>query len=100
MQTKKQIFMNKPIYLGLLILELSKIVMYEFWYDYVKPRYGEKAKLCYIDTDSFVVYIKTEDIYMDIAKDVVTRFDTSNCHLHRPFFKGKNKNFIGLIKMD
>ena len=100
MQTKKQIFMNKPIYLGLLVLELSKIVMYEFWYDYVKPRYGEKAKLCYIDTDSFVVYIKTEDIYMDIAKDVVTRFDTSNCQLHRPFFKGKNKNFIGLIKMD
>ena len=100
MQTKKQIFMNKPIYLGLLILELSKIVMYEFWYDYVKPRYGEKTKLCYIDTDSFVVYRKTEDIYMDIAKDVVTRFDTSNCKLHRPFFTGKNKNFIGLIKMD
>ena len=50
--------MNKPIYLGLLILELSKIVMYEFWCDYVKPRYGEKAKLCYVDTDRFAVYIK------------------------------------------
>ena len=92
--------MNKPIYLGLLILELSKTVMQEFWYDYVKPRYGEKAKLCYIDTDSFIVYIKTEGIYMDIAKDVVTRFDTSNCELDRPFSKEKNKKVVGLIKMD
>ena len=51
--------MNKPVHLGLSILELSKILMYEFWYDYVKPKYGEKAKLCYMDTDSFIVYIKT-----------------------------------------
>ena len=54
--------MNKPVYLGLSILEISKIVMYEFWYYYVKLKYGEKAKLCYIDTDSFIVYIKTKDI--------------------------------------
>ena len=73
--------MNKPVYLGLLILELSKILMYEFWYDYVKPKYGEKAKLCYMDTDSFIVYIKTDDIYKDIAEDVETRFDTSNYEL-------------------
>ena len=59
---KTQKLMNKPIYLGLSILELSKTVMNEFWYAYVKPRYGEKAKLCYIDTDSFIVYIKTDDI--------------------------------------
>ena len=59
--------MNKSVYLGLSILELSKILMYEFWYDYVKPKYGEKAKLCYMDTDSFIVYIKTGGIYKNIA---------------------------------
>ena len=53
--------MNKPVYLGLSILELSKILMYELWYDYGKPKDSEKAKLCYLDTDSFIVYIKTDD---------------------------------------
>ena len=56
---KTEILMNKPVYLGLLILELSKILMHEFWYDYLKPKYGKKAKLCCMDTDSFIVYIKT-----------------------------------------
>ena len=60
--------MNKPVHLGLSILVLSKILMYEFWYDYVKPKYGEKAKLCDMDTDSFIVYINTDDIYKDIQK--------------------------------
>ena len=55
--------MNKPVYLGLSILEIGKIVMYEFWYDYVKPKYGEKAKLCYTDKNRFIVYIKTQGIY-------------------------------------
>ena len=59
---KTQILMNKPVYVGLSMLELSKIVMYEFWYDYVKPKYGENAKLCFMDTKSFIVHIKTEDI--------------------------------------
>ena len=59
---KTQIHMNKPVYLGLSILELSEIVMYEFWYDYVKPKDREKTKLCYIDTDSFIVYIKANGI--------------------------------------
>ena len=75
---KTQILMNKPVYLGLSILDLSKTVIYEFWYDYVKPKYGENAKLCYMDTDSFIVHVKTDDIYKDIAEDVETRFDTSN----------------------
>ena len=66
------------VYLGLSILKLSEILMYEFWYHYVKPEYDEKAKLCYIDTDSFIVYIKTDYIYNDIAENVETRFDTSN----------------------
>ena len=74
---KTKILMNKPVCLGLSILELSKILMYEFWYDYVKPKY-EKEKLCYMDTVSFTVYIKTDDIYKDIAEDNETRFDTSN----------------------
>ena len=61
--------MNKPVYLGLSILELSKILRYEFWYDYLKAKCTEKVKLCYVDTDSFIVYIKTDDLYKDIAED-------------------------------
>ena len=72
--------------------------MYEFWYDYVKPKYGEYAKHCYIGTDSFIVNVKTEDIYKDIAEDVETRFNTSSSGLHRPLPKGKNKKVIGLTK--
>ena len=60
--------MNKPVYLGFSILDLCKTVMYEFWYNYVKPKYGKNAKLCH--TDSFIVHVKTDDIYKDIAKDV------------------------------
>ena len=70
--------MNKPVYLRLLILDLSKTVLYEFWYDHVKPRYSENARLCYMDTDSFIVHVKTDDIYNDMTEDVKTRFDTSN----------------------
>ena len=55
--------------------------MYAFWYDYVKPKYGEKSKLCYMDRDSFIVYIKTDDIYKDFVEDIETRFDTSNYEL-------------------
>ena len=62
--------MNKPAYLGLSILEISKTLMYEFWYDYIKPKYQQNAKLCYMDTDSFLIHIKTEDVYKDIANDV------------------------------
>ena len=68
----------KLVYLGLLILNLIKTIMYEFWYDYVKPKYDKKAKLCYMDRDSFVVHVKKDDIYKDIAEDVETRFDTLN----------------------
>ena len=95
---KTEILMNKPVHLGLSILDLSKTVMYEFWYDYVKPKYGETAKLCYMDTDSFIVHVKTDDIYKDIAEDVETRFGTSNFEINRPLPKGKNKKVIGLMK--
>ena len=75
---KTKVKMNKPIYLGLSILEISKILMYEFWYDYMKPKYVDNVKLCYMDTDSFIMHIKTEDFYKDSADDVEKRFDTSN----------------------
>ena len=68
---KTEILINKPVYLGLSIIELSKLLMYEFWYNYTKTKYGEKAKLCYIDTDSFMVYVKTDDIYKDIAEKIL-----------------------------
>ena len=71
--------------------------MYEIWYDYVKQKSDEKGKLWCINTDSFIVYIKTDDIYKDISKDVETRFDTSNYELDRPLPKGKYK-VIGLMK--
>ena len=90
--------MNKPIYLGLSILEISKLLMYEFWYDYMKPKYGDNVKLCYMDIDSFIMLIKTEDFYKDIANDVEKRFDTSNYEVNRPLPTGKNKKVIGLMK--
>ena len=71
--------------------------MYEFWYDFVKPKYKDNAKLCYMDTDSFII-IKTEDFYQDIADDVKKRFDTSNYEVNRPLLTGKNKKVIGLMK--
>ena len=87
---KTQIIMNKPAYLGLSILDLGKTVMYECWCDYVKPKYGEKARLCYMDTDSFIFHVKTNDIYKDIAEDIEKRFDTSNYEIDRPLPIGKN----------
>ena len=62
--------MNKAVYLGLSITEISKTLMYKFWYDYIKPKYQNNAKLCCLDTDSFIIHIKTEDFYKDIADDV------------------------------
>ena len=82
-----QILMKKPVYLDLSVLALSKIVTYEIWYDYVKPKYGQKARLCDMDTDSFIVYTKTDDIYKDIAEDVGIRFDTSNYELDKKLKK-------------
>ena len=90
--------MNKPVYLDLSILELSEIVMCEFCYDYVKPKYGEKAKLYYMDTNSFIVDIKADDIYKDIEEHVQTRFDTSNYELKRELLKKKIKKGIGTMK--
>ena len=95
---KTKVNMNKPIYLGLLILDISKILMYEFWYAYMKPKYGNDVKVCYMDMDSFIMNIKTNDFYKDIANDVEKRFDTSNYEVNRPLPTGKNKKVIGLMK--
>ena len=98
---KIKVAMNKLVYLGQAILDLSKIVMYEFHYDYMVPKYGlEKLKLCYMDTDSLVYDIKTEDFYEDIANDVGARFDTSGYGKtdFRPLPIGLNKKVIGLMK--
>ena len=95
---KAKVKMNKPIYLGLSILEISKILMYEFWYDYMKPKYGNNVKLCYMDTDSLIMNIETNDFYKDITSDADKRFDTSNYEVNRPLPKGKNEKVIGLMK--
>ena len=90
---------NKPVYLGQSILDISKTLMYEFWYDYIKPKYGDKAKLCYMDTDSFFINIETEYFYKDIANDVNKCFDTSGYDKNdkRLLPIGKNK-VIGMFK--
>ena len=75
---KTKVKMNKPVYLGTSILDISKTLIYEFWYDYIKSKCQDNAKLCYMDTGSFVIHIKTENFYEDIPNDVEKKFDTSN----------------------
>ena len=94
---KIKVVMNKPVYLGQAILDLSKLIMYEFHYDYMLPKYGYNIKLCYMDTDSFVYDIEIKYFYKDIAEDVETRSDTSG-YCNRPLPIGKNKKVIGLMK--
>ena len=68
--------MRKPVSFGRSILDISKITMYEYWNDYIKPKYGNKAKLCYTDMDSFIVHVKLEDVYADLTGNVEKRLDT------------------------
>ena len=96
---KIKVVMNKPVYLGQAILDLSKTIMYEFHYDYMKQKHPDnELKLCYMDTDSPIYSIKTKDFYADIADDVETRFDTSGYVPDRPLPVGLNKKIIGLMK--
>ena len=97
---KTKVKMNKPIYLGMSILDIRKTLMYEFRYDYIKAKYQDRAKLSYIDTGSFVIHIKTKDFYEDVANDVKKWFDTSNYDEDdkRPLPISKNKRVIGLFK--
>ena len=96
---KIKVLMNKPVYLGQAILDLSKIIMYEFHYDYMKHEYADdKLTLCYIDTDSLIYSIEAEDFHKDIADDVETRFVTNDYIPDGPLPVGLNKKVIGLMK--
>ena len=97
---KIRVKMTKPLYLGMSILDISKTLMYKFWYDYIKPKYEDRAKLCYTDTDSFIINIITEDFFEDISNDVERWFDTSNYDKNdkRPLPIGKNKKVPRLFK--
>ena len=97
---KTKVKRNKSIYLGMSILDISKTLVCELWYDYIKPKYQGKAKLCYMDTDSFVIYIQTEDFYKNIANDVKKWFDTSNYSKddNRLLPIGSNEKIIDLLK--
>lgn len=90
--------MIKPVCLGLSILDISKMVMNEYWSDFLKLKYGNNVKLCHMDTDSFKVHVKTKYVYADPAVDVQKRFDTSNYEVDRPLQVGKNKNVMELMK--
>ena len=97
---KTLVLMDKPIPVGQAILDINKTLMYEFWYDYLKPKYQDKIKLCYMDADSFIMHIETEDFYKDIANDVNKWFDTSkytNLEIW-PFTIGLNIKVIGKFK--
>ena len=97
---KTRVKIIKPLYLVMSILDINKTLIYEFWYDYIRPKYGDKTKLCYTDTDSFVVQIKTEDFFEDISNDLKRWLDTSNYDKidKRPLPIGKNKKVPGLFK--
>ena len=92
--------MKKPIYFGMSISDIGKTFMYEFWYYYIKPKYKYRAKQCYTDTDSFIIYIKSEDFYEDSSNDDEKWFDTSiyNEEDKRPLLKGKNQKVINLFE--
>ena len=95
-----EVKINEPIYLGQAVLDLSKTLMFEFWYDYLKSMYGDKIRLCYTDTDSFIMHIKSDDFYRDISANVDKWFDTSNFNKNdnRPLEIGKNKKVHGKFK--
>ena len=100
-KTKKtKLKMNNPMYLGMSILDISKTLMYKFWYDYFKPNDGDRAKLCYTDTDSFIINIISEIFFEYISNDVEVWYDTSNYDENDkiPLPIGKNKKMIGLFK--
>ena len=97
---KTEIYFNKPVYVGQAILDLSKTLMFDFHYNYIKPKYGSKAELLFTDTDSLMYQIKTEDFYKDISADIKTKFDTSDYPKDHPsgILTGENKKVIGMFK--
>ena len=97
---KTKLVFNKPVYLRMCILDLSKTLMYDFHYNYIKRKYGDKAKLLFTDTDSLMYEIQTEDFYKDISEDVKHKFDTSNYPPNHPsgIPSGFNKKVLGMFK--
>ena len=97
---KIKLVFNKPVYIGMCILDLSKTIMYNFHYNYIKQKYGEKAKLLFTDTDSLTYYIETKDFYKDISPDVRDKFDTSNFPKNHSsgIETGVNKKVINMFK--
>ena len=96
---KTEVVLNKPVYVGMSILDISKNLMYEFHYDYIKPKYGSKAKLLMTDTDSLIYEIETDDFYKDIEDDIESRFDTSAYPAdHKGVKLRVNKKVIGMMK--
>ena len=96
---KTEALMDKPTAVGLAILDISKTLMYEFWYEYLKPKYQHKIKLCYMDTDSFIIEIETDDFYKDTSNDINEQFDTSDYDKNdKRLPVGINKKVIGKFK--
>ena len=95
---KMRVKRNRPGYLGLSMLDIGKTLMYEFWYDYIKPKYQDNAKLCCMDTGSVIIHIKIKEFYEDIADDAKKIYDASNYEVNRPLPKGKNEKAIGYDK--
>ena len=94
---KQRLKLDKPSYVGMCILDLSKTLMYDFHYNYIKVKYGEKAKLLFTDTDSLCYHIKTDDVYEDLYKDKGL-FDNSDYAKSSKFFFDENKEVIGKFK--
>ena len=93
--------MNKPVCSGMSILDICKTLMYKFWYDYIKTKYEDRSKLCYTDTDTFIIHIITEDFFVDISDDFERWFDTSNYdENYKTLPIGKNKKIIRLFKYE
>ena len=88
---KTEVKMNKPLYLSLSIPDISRIVMYGYWYDYTKPKYRDKAKLTYTNMDSIIVHVKSEEVYADLSGDGRKRFESSNYEVDSPLPIGKTK---------
>ena len=97
---KTQLYFSKPVYLGMSILDLSKSLMYDFHYNYIKIKYGDKGKLLFTDTDSLAYEIKTKDFYKDINPDIEKRFDTNNYPTNHPsrIKSGLNSKVLGMFK--
>ena len=97
---KTEIYFDKPIYVGQAILDLAKILMFDFHYSYIQPKYGKKAELLFTDTDSLMYEFETEDFYKDIKKDIKKKFDTLDIPPDHPsgIKTGINKKVIGMFK--